>query len=223
MIFKLLRKDFALLFRSRGLFTSLAFFGLLLVVVAGFSFRQPGLGPSELRLMFPGVCWMVFLFVSAVTLQHSLQPEEENRAVLGLLMSGAPSEAVYISKVITNWIFLSLLQLLIIPFSILFLGVAPGSRLVDLAAFSLLAGLGISSLGTLLSALSISVRGRDLLLPILLYPLLLPLLLASVSASTELIHGASFWQLDFPLVLVCTFNVVSITLGLLLFERLFVE
>lgn len=223
MIQLLLKKDALLLIRSLRVLISVMFFAFLLVVVASFAFRQPGLGASELRVLLPGVFWMVFLFVATVTFHQLFDRETENSALVGLLLQGIAPELVYLSKFFSIWIFLSVVQILVISLSIVFLGVGVGTGFCGLCLLSLLISFGIAALGTLFATISMSLPGRELLLPVLLFPFSLPLLLAAVSASQELIQGQSFWQLGFPLVLISVFDVVSLVISLLVFEPLILD
>ena len=120
MLKLLLRKDLTLLFRSPRLVLAVGFFALLLVILSSFAFRRPGLGASELTLLLPGVYWTAFLFVTVVTLHESFAPEEENHALLGLLLCGYPAELLFLSKLAANWLFLAVIQGAILGFSVLF-------------------------------------------------------------------------------------------------------
>ena len=223
MIAQLFRKDCLLLLRSQKVLVSVLFFALLLVIIASFAFRQPGLGPGELKFLLPGIFWMVFLFHSTVTFHQLYQSEEENGALLGLLLSGIRPELIYLSKLLSTWLFLLFVQFVVIGSSVLFLGIGLGEGVFGLFLLTAVVAFGVSALGTLFATLSLQIRGRELLLPILLYPFTLPILLAAVTSSISLMQGTPFWQLGFPLILIGVFDVVSLALALLVFEPLVLD
>lgn len=221
MILHLLRKDCRVLFRSPRTVVSLLFLALLLVVIATFAIRSPAFGQQELVFLLPGVYWMAFFFLSALALNLLFAPEQENLALSGLLLAGARSEEVFLSKALLGTFFLFFLQVVVFLLLIVLFGffIDPPAFL-QILGLSFLVSLGFSALGTLLSSISASLRARDLILPILLFPLCLPLLLAAVSASKSVLLGVGLLQLGFPFVLVIVFDLLALALGLLLFEIL---
>lgn len=218
MFLRLLHKDISCLLRARGFVPACFAFSLLLVVVASFSFRQIGYKQSDLLLITPGMLWLIFLFSSMSVLTQSFVIEKENSAISGLILSGAVVEKVFLSKFLVNFVFIFLQQLFVVLAHSLFFAVSLSSYFSSLILITLLASLAFSSLGTLFAFISVSTRGRELLLPILLFPLLLPLLAAVVFLTkTSLTLGyldySQFW-----FIFLIVFASLSFLLSLLLFE-----
>jgi heme exporter protein B len=147
--------------------------------------------------------------------------ERENNALDGLLLAPADRSAVFFGKALSNLVFTLLVALVLLPVFSLFYGV----NLLNPALFLVVVlGLGAyTSLGTLLAALSIQTRTRDVLLPVLLYPLALPVLIAAVEASRGILAGAALGDLRSWLFLLAACNVLFWAAGLMFFEIILEE
>lgn len=214
----LLLKDARCLLRARGFLPASTMFALLLVVVSSFSFRRLGLSQSELFALTPGIIWMIFLFTSVSILSQSFIAEKENRAMQGLVLSGAKPESIFISKFLVNSSFIFLLQALVILLHSIFFAVDLFSHYQELLLISFLAALSFSALGTIISSMAVCARGRELLLPLLLFPLCLPLLAALVFLTNNLLETGLLIYSSFWFVFLFVFAVLSFLLSLLLFE-----
>jgi len=212
-------KDTACILRAKHMLASCFGFSLLLVVVASFSFRQIGYGQDDLVSVTPGILWMVFLFSGVIALNHSFVSEVENKALVGVVLTRIDPGLIYLSKFAVNFLFVASLQIFAVVMHGLFFGVQMFPVVGEVIGISLLAAIGFSALGTILSSMAVITKGREIVLPLILFPLLVPLVAAAVFLTrgvlqTGAIDTESFW---FTLLLV--FDVISVVLSWLLFEH----
>lgn len=194
------------------------FFSLLLVVVSSFSFRQVGYTASDLAALTPGILIVTFLFSGMVILHYSFSVEYENHALQGVMLSKASPGSIYFSKLVTNFLCFSVLQFFVLLSHSLFFGAELWPAFVELMQLSMLFGLGFISLGTLLSSMSVSSKSKEILLPIILFPLLIPLAAAFVFLARELLTDGALGYGGFWFSLLVVFNVIALVLSLYLFE-----
>jgi len=208
-----LQKDLRLEWRSKDAVNSMLFFSLLVVVIFSFSFNPTA---EESREIAGGLIWVAFLFAAVVALNQTWARELRNQVLDAYRVSPAPAVALFLAKVIGNFIFVSVLEALMTPLFIVFYSLralGPGWQLIPVAA------LGTWALvvnGTFFAAMSIRTRSREIMLPLLLFPISIPALLAMVEATSSILTGensAKFW-----IVLLAVYDVVFTTVCLLLFE-----
>lgn len=208
-----LQKDLRLEWRSKDAVNSMLFFSLLVVVIFSFSFNPTA---EESRQIAGGLIWVAFLFAAVVALNQTWARELRNQVLDAYRVSPAPAVALFLAKVIGNFVFVSVLEALMTPLFIVFYSLralGPGWQLIPVAA------LGTWALvvnGTFFAAMSIRTRSREIMLPLLLFPISIPALLAMVEATSSILTGensAKFW-----IVLLAVYDVVFTTVCLLLFE-----
>jgi heme exporter protein B len=208
-----LHKDLRLEWRSKDAVNSMLFFSLLVAVIFSFSFNPTA---EESRQIAGGLIWVAFLFAAVVALNQTWARELRNQVLDAYRVSPAPAVALFLAKVIGNFIFVSVLEALMTPLFIVFYSLralGPGWQLIPVAA------LGTWALvvnGTFFAAMSIRTRSREIMLPLLLFPISIPALLAMVEATSSILTGensAKFW-----IVLLAVYDVVFTTVCLLLFE-----
>jgi len=214
----LLRKDLLCLWRARQLLAATFGFAILLVVVASFSFLQVGYSGHDLKLLSPGVVWLVFLFAAVVGINHSFLIEKENEAILGLVLTPAAAETIYCAKALSNLVLLFLLQCVVLIVHGLLFGVDFSGVFFQLLLLTFLCCLGFVGVGTILSAIAVSTRGRELILPLVLFPVLLPLTAGAVHSTRELLLNGTLDYSDFWFVLILAYDVIAVTLSWVLFD-----
>lgn len=213
----ILRKDLLIELQSGEVVTTSAFFALLVVIIASFSFYG---GPATKRLVAAGTLWLSIAFAAVLALGRAWQREREEGALAGLLVAPVSRAAIFAGKALGLIAFLGVVELVVIPltallFSIDLLEVGPA-----LLVICLLSTPGLAATGTLFGSMTVRTRARDLLLAIVLLPLLSPTLLASVAATRELLGGASLSELGDYLKLMAVFDVIFLSGGLALFGTL---
>jgi heme exporter protein B len=214
----LLVKDFRLMWSAKRILVATSAFAFLLVIVASFSFLKIGYSQEDLRNLTPGIIWLIYLFASVIALNHSLVLEEEDDAMISLVMQSTEPAWVYLAKCLSNFVFLAFVQLLVLVAHGVFFGVNYFTLLPELLAVSLLGGLGISAAGTLFASMAVCTSGRDIVLPLILFPILLVPVAGSVSLFRVLLEGSGSIAGNFWLQLLIGFDVIVLVLGSVLFE-----
>jgi heme exporter protein B len=208
-----LGKDIRLEWRSKDAINSMLFFALLVVVVFSFSFDP---NAEESRRIAGGLIWVAFLFAAVVALNQTWARELRNQVLDAYRVSPAPANSLFLAKAFGNFIFVCLLEALMAPLFILFYNLralGPAWQLVPIAALGTWA---IVVNGTFFAALSIRTRSREIMLPLLLFPISIPALLAMVEGTTDVLSGeysARFW-----IALLIAYDVVFTIASLFLFE-----
>ena len=207
-----LTKDIRLEWRSRDAINSMLFFSLLVVVIFSFSFDPVA---EESRHIVGGLIWVAFLFAAVVALNQTWARELRNQVLDAYRVSPAPANGLFLAKVLGNFIFVSVLEALMTPLFIVFYNLralGPAWQLIPLAIFGTWA---LVVNGTFFAAMSLRTRNREIMLPLLLFPISIPAIMAMVQATTSILTGeesARFW-----LLLLLTYDVVFTTACLALF------
>src|SRR2546421_1942560 len=206
-----LAKDLRLEWRSKDAINAMLFFGLLVVVVFSFAFDPIA---EESRRIAGGLVWVAFLFAAVVALNQTWAREVRNQVLDAYRVSPAPANALFLAKAIGNFLFVSVLEALMTPLFIIFYqlrALGPAWQLLIVAA------LGTWALvvnGTFFAAMSLRTRSREIMLPLLLFPISIPALLGMVQATTNVLtdEGARVW-----IALLLSYDLVFTTACLILF------
>lgn len=218
-LYAALAKESLLQWRSRSGFVAVLVFGAVTLLL--FSF---GIGPNSevLRLYSSSFLWLALMLASTLSLAESFRHETENRALEGLLLLPASSRAIFYGKAIANWLHLVVLGVLLIPLMVVLYD-APASRAPGLLAVILLGTAGLSAPGTLYAAMTADARGKQVLLPLLLFPLVVPVLISSVKVSSLILLGDPMRQIPSWIVLLAAFDLIYWSICGLLFPRVVEE
>ena len=210
-----LRKDLLLQWRGRAQLIAIFAFGAAALLLFSFA-----IGPDSLALRqhAAGFLWLGLLLASTLSLAESFEREMEEQALEGLLLLPASARAMYYGKTISNWGQLALLGSALVPIMVVLYD-AGTIRLFSLFGVILLGTAGLSAPGTLYAAMTAQIRGRQTLLPLLLFPLVVPVLLAAVKATSLLILGDPMGQVRPWATLLAAFAVIHWSIGGLLFDR----
>lgn len=217
-IWQVFRKDLRTEWRGRQGVPVMLVFALMVVFLFNFALQ---LSPSLQAGLAAGLLWVSLAFAATLGLNRSLSLERENAALDGLLLAPVDRSAILFGKMLSNLTFTFLIGLILLPVFSLFYQ----QNMLRLPLILILF-LGLSaytSLGTLLSTLSIQARTRDVLLPILLYPLALPVLIAAVEATRGVLAGEPLSAVQSWLYLLVAGNILFIAVGLLFFETILEE
>jgi heme exporter protein CcmB len=216
-----LRKDFAIEARSWEVLTTTLFFATACVLVFAFAFVREGRAVDDAAA---GILWIAIAFSGTLALGRTFERERYGETLRALLLAPAPRPALYVGKLLGMLALLGTAELFLVPM-VAFLFQAPlFSRPLLLAA--LLGGgtIGFSAVGTLFAAMLVRARSRDVLLPILLYPITIPVIIAGVRGTAALLAttpdeaAATMW-----IGILAAFDVVFVTLALWTFEPLMTE
>jgi heme exporter protein B len=177
-------KDLSAELRSRELIGAMLVFALLVVLIFNFALE---LDRAAREAATAGVLWVTFSFAGTLGLNRSMAMEKDRGCLDGLLLAPVDRTALYFGKALGNLAFMLLVEAIVLPvYSFLY-----NINLFDpgFLAVVLLGSIGYVAVGTLLSAMAVQARTRDILLPILLFPVMIPLLLAVVRASYAFLQG----------------------------------
>lgn len=181
--FTLLTKEIRLEFRTRELLSATLVFALVILVFFNFAFEPT---PAESRRYGPGLLWIAFLFAGSLMLQPSFAREHADDTLDALRMTPVGSFSILAAKILSNLLFLSICEAILVPVFSLLYDVSLVPFVGRLVIVLLLGSVGMVTTGTVFSAIAAHARMRELLLPILLLPVLAPLLIAAVSATMSL-------------------------------------
>lgn len=215
VIWQIIRKDIRLEWRGRQGVPVMLVFSLLVVFLFNFALQ---LSPDLQSGLAAGLLWVSLAFAGTLGLNRSISLEKESGALDGLLLAPVDRSAIFFGKSISNFLFTTLVALVLLPVFSLFYG----SDMFNLALF-LIVILGVSaytSLGTLLAELSIQTRTRDVLLPVLLYPLALPILIAAAEASRGILSGRTLGDSQSWILLLLACGILFNAAGLMFFETI---
>lgn len=182
-------KDLRREWRSREILTTTIAFAVLLMVIFTFAFYHED---ETVSLVFPGILWIAIVFTGTLAVSRTFQHERDSDCLRALALIPGSQYSLYVGKFITNLIFMAVFELALIPLLILTFSVDVSGTL-GLHLLTIAVGtVGFAALGTLVSAMLVRSDLREILLPIVLYPLLIPLLIASVQVTSALLEGAQW-------------------------------
>ncbi len=210
-----LRKDLQLEWRNRDGINGMLFFALLIVVVFSLAF-DPTAYPTTARQISGGLLWVGVLFASITALNGSWARELRNGVLDAHRMSPAPASALFIGKALANFIFVSVVELVLAPVFAVFYNLHPIGQTALLLLILPLGTWALICNGTFFAALSLRTRNRELLLPLILCPIAMPALLASIQATTDVLTGdfdPSLW-----LRVLLAYDILFTTASVLFFE-----
>jgi heme exporter protein B len=216
-----LRKDFAIELKSGEILYTTLFFAVSCVLIFALAFVKEG---TPIEGAGAGILWIAVLFAGNLALGRTFERERYSETLRALLLAPAPRSAIYVGKLLGIVLLLSVTELFVTPLIVLFFHVPLFARPVHMLALLVLGTLGFSSVGTLFAAMLVRARSRDVMLPILLYPITVPVIIAGVLGTSALVQSPT----DEPMALLWIamlmfFDVVFLTLALWMFEPLMIE
>jgi heme exporter protein B len=208
-------KDLSAELRSRELISAMLVFALLVILIFNFALD---LDPASRRdpTITAGVLWVIFVFAGTLGLNRSMAIEKDRGCMDGLLLAPVDRSSIYFGKVLGNLIFMLLVEVIVLPiYSILYNVnlLNPGLLMVIL-----LGSIGYVAVGTLLAAMAVQARTRDILLPILLFPIVLPVILAAVKASTGFLDGSQMELIRPWLNLLIVYDIIFSAVAFMVFD-----
>ena len=180
------RKDVAIELRTREITVSTAFFALLIASLCSLSFYVDNVVSRNIA---PGVLYTAVAFSSVLAISRSWSREREQDAMRSLLIAPIPRLAIYAGKALSTFVFLSIVEVLLVPMVGILYRVDLVPVVLPLVMILATATLGIVLAGSLFGAMTVRTSARDLMLSVVLFPLLTPLLLAAVVGTRELLGG----------------------------------
>lgn len=214
-IWAVARKDLLTEGRSKETLNGLLFFAALVLLVFGFAL---GPDPARLAQAASGVLWVGFILTGMLGLARAFQAERENECLDGLLLYPGDRGALYLGKLLGNIVFMLALEAAVFPCFAFFYNMPLWGALPGLLLTAALGTVGFAAVGTLFAAMTMHLRAREVLFPLLLLPFVVPVLLAAVKATEAFLRGAGRTE-AFPwLALLVLFDLVFVTVSLFAFE-----
>ena len=200
-------KDLLLELRSKDIVVSIVVFGLLVVVVFNFALNNI---PGRSEELAPGILWAAFAFSAILALNRAFVRDQEQGGLEGLLISPVSRDAIFLGKALTSLIFMLLVEAVLLPVYAMMLDFSALSWYLILTIF--LGTLGFAVVGTLFSAMAVQTRSREIMLPVLFFPVLLPVIIAAVEVSTLAVGGETFIGLGRWLPLIGVFDAIFLVI-----------
>ena len=206
-------KDLRIEWRSKEAINSMLFFALLVVVLFSLAFDPRGAFAREIA---GGVLSVATMFASVSALNQAWAREIRHQVLDAQRMTPAPGAELYLAKVLANFLFVTIVQVLLAPVFLVMYNLSVQGQAWELAVVLPLGTWALVANGTFFAALSIRSRNRELLLPLILFPIFVPALLAMVQATTAILTGESDPTLWIKLLV--GYNIIFTTVSLLLFD-----
>lgn len=177
-------KDILLELRSKDIIVSAAVFGFLVVIVFNFALNVT---PRQVTQLAPGILWVAFAFAGTLVMNRSFVREKEQGGLEGLLLTPVSRDAIFLGKALASFWFMLIVEAALLPVFAAMLGFSAFSLILLLTI--VLATLGFATVGTLFSAIAVQTRSREIMLPVLFFPIILPVIIGAVEASSQAIGG----------------------------------
>jgi len=211
-------KDLAAELRSRELLSAMLVFALLVILIFNFALE---LDLPTRRSVTSGVLWVTFAFAGTLGLNRSMAIEKDRGCLDGLLLAPVDRSAIYFGKAISNLVFMLIVEAIVLPaYSLLY-----NTNLINpgLIGVTILGSIGYVAVGTLLASMAVQTRTRDIMLPILLFPVAIPVLLASVKASEGFLQRLAGTEIMPWVNLLIVYDVIFIAVAFMTFDSVVEE
>ena len=218
ILWSLIRKDLLIEWKNKDAIIAMAAFTALVLLLFGIAVESI---PKLLLDIAPGAVWISYLFSAVLGFNRLAMAERENNAIYTLLIAPIDRSLIFLSKFCVNFILIFLVELISLPLIMLFFNIDIYLIIWPLLQVYVLATLGISAIGTLFSAMLVNIRMKDVLMPLLTFPLLVPLLIAAVSLTRILFTGQS--EESYWIKMLISYDIIFITSGYILYEFLLEE
>ena len=213
-------KDLLMEFKTRELFSSMFVFAVLVLLIFVFTVDLSLVQANDVA---PGVLWVAVLFSGTLGLNRSFTLEKENSGLQGLMLAPVDRSAIYFGKMLSNLVFLLTMEAFLLPVFMVFFNVDLGSHLGGLAFVLLIGTLGFSALGTLLASLASNLKTREIMLPLLLYPLMVPVAIGSVRMTRQVLAGQPLGDMMNWILLVLCFDVIYLAVSIMTIDHILEE
>jgi heme exporter protein B len=206
-VWVLVWKDILLELRSRDLVVSVLVFGLVVVVIFNFALN---VNAQRATVLAPGILWVAFSFAGVLAMNRAFVREKEQGGLEGLLLTPASRDAIFLGKAAASFLFMLMVEIILLPVFAALLSFSALS--LTLIATIVLATVGFALIGTLFSAIAVQTRSREIMLPVLFFPVILPVIVGAVEASKQAIGGQAVVGVGHWLPLLGAFDAVFLVI-----------
>lgn len=208
-------KDLVLELRTKEILSSMFVFTLLVVVIFNFAFQGE---KADIKRLSSGVLWVAFTFAGILGLSRSFIFEKDEHCLEGLLLSPVDRGSIYLGKMLANFIFMAIVEAIIFPIFAVFFDFDILYLILKLIPVFFLSTLGFASVGTILSAISVNTKTREVMLPLLLFPVMVPVIISAVRSTANILNGGSFIEVVSWLKLLIVFDAIFLVVSFLSFD-----
>jgi heme exporter protein B len=218
------KKDLRAEFRTKQMLNSMVIFALLVMVIFSFSFGNevasiyiPTIKKNIIDILAPGMLWIAFTFAGMLGLSRSFAGEKEEGCLDGLKLCPVDRSDIYNGKVLSNAVLMFLMEIAALPIFI-FLFNYDIKNLPGLILVIILGTFGFIFVGTLLSALTVNTRTREILLPVILFPVLIPVILSAVTATATMLSNGNISDISGQLQILVVYDIIFFVVAQIVFE-----
>ncbi|MCD4766263.1 MAG: heme exporter protein CcmB [Methanosarcinales archaeon] len=204
-------------FRTKQMLNSMVIFSLLVIVIFNYSFSNI-LFNVEVADIAPGILWIAFTFAGMLGLSRSFASEMEEGCLDGLKLCPVDPSTIYLGKVVSNLVIMFMIEAIIVPLFIVLFNFSDVKGLAGLIVIILLGTIGFILVGTLFSALTVNMRTREILLPVILFPIIIPLIMSSVMATQKVLSTGDLFSAIDEIRLLVVYDLVFFIAAQLVFE-----
>ena len=212
-MFAIAWKDLAAELRSRELLSAMLVFALLVILIFNFSLK---LDAKTRTAATSGILWVTFTFAGTLGLNRSMAVEKDRGCLDGLLLAPVDRSSIYFGKVLSNLVFMFIVEAIVLPVYSILYNVNLFNPWLLLVIF--LGSIGYIAIGTLLAAMAVQTRTRDVMLPILLFPVVIPVVIAAVEASSGFLQGLALSEVSYWINILFVYDLIFIAIAFMVFD-----
>ena len=214
----LLWKDILLEARTKDIVVAVLVFSLLVIVIFNFAIDPT---PRLVAIVAPGVLWVAIVFGGVLGMTRSFALEKDSGNLHGLMLAPVSRDSIFFGKMLSSFLFMLVVEAMVFPiFAVLFnLSLAAA----DLAVVAVLATLGIATVGTVFSAMAVNTRAREVMLPVLFFPVALPVIVAAVEVSSLILQDGGLGGTGRWISLLAAFDAIFLVVGPFAFHMVIEE
>ncbi len=213
-------KDLRVEWRSRETLAPMCVFGLLVVFLFNFAFET---AHEEALRLLPGLLWIAFAFSGILGFNRSFAAERENACLEGMTLAPIDLSAIFVGKLLANLLFLGVTEAVVVFAAAVWYNFSFLPSLGELALILFFGTLGYAALGTIFGAIAANTRMREVMLPVLQFPVAFWILILAVDATSDALRGASRGELTGGIFRVAGVSVIFAAVSFLLFEYVLEE
>lgn len=207
-------KDLLTEWRGKEVISATLVFSLLTVVIFNFAFE---LQRVDLPTVAPGILWVAFTFAGTLGLNRSFAVEKDRGSLAGLMLAPVDRSAIYLGKAIANVLLMLITEAILLPMFAVFFNM-PMARIVAIIPIVILGTVGFVAVGTLLAAVAMHTRAREVMLPVLLFPTLMPVIIVAVQATGRILRGDALTALAAEVGVLLAYDAILFVVAWLSFE-----
>lgn len=208
-------KDLKIEMRSKEVLLSMLIFVLIVVAIFQFAFEP---GTKDASDYAPGLLWVAFTFAGVLGLSRTFMIEKENDCLQGLMLCPVDRGAIFLGKMIANIIFMGVMEAIALPLFSIFSNFNILPHLKWLALIMALSTIGFSCVGTLFSSMSVNTKTREVMLPILLFPIIVPIIIGAVKSTGRILLGDPYGNFAAWVKLLAAFDLIFLVACYLVFD-----